>query len=137
VSPSGGGVAFGAVNVVLWIIAGLLAPAFLAAGLGKLTQPKEKLAESPYMKWTEDFSAGQVKTIGALEVAAAAGLILPPVLGIAQWLAPLAALGLVLLMSGAAVTHWRRGEKQVLPINAVLAILAAIVVWGRFGPYPF
>ena len=77
-------------NIFLWIIAGILAVAFLGAGLMKLTQPKEKLAASG-MGWTEDYSAGQVKTIGTLEVLGAIGLILPGLLGIRPSLTPLAA----------------------------------------------
>ena len=123
-------------NIVLWIIAGLLAAAFAGAGLMKLAQPKEKLASSG-MAWTEDFSSGTVKLIGALEVAAAIGLILPAALGIAPILVPLAALGLVLLMIGAAITHARRQETSNIAINVVLLLLAAVVVWGRFGPYSF
>jgi uncharacterized membrane protein YphA (DoxX/SURF4 family) len=124
------------VNVVLWIIAGLLAAAFLAAGLMKVSQPKEKLAAAG-MGWTNDFGAGTVKAIGALEILAAAGLILPAALNIAPVLVPLAALGLVLVMIGAAVTHARRHEPQMIIGNVVLLILAAIVVWERFGPYSF
>jgi uncharacterized membrane protein YphA (DoxX/SURF4 family) len=123
------------VNVVLWIIAALLAVAFGAAGLMKLTQPKEKLAAN--MAYVEDFSAGAVKAIGALEVLAAVGLILPGALGIAPVLVPLAATGLVLVMIGAAVVHVRRGEAQMIPVNLVLLVLAAVVAWGRFGPYSF
>jgi uncharacterized membrane protein YphA (DoxX/SURF4 family) len=123
-------------DVLLRIVAALLAVAFLASGLMKLTQPKEKLAASG-LAWTEDFSAGMVKTIGALEVLAAIGLILPPALGIAPVLAPLAALGLVLLMVGAAITHLRRKETPAIAINLVLLVPALIVVWGRFGPHSF
>jgi uncharacterized membrane protein YphA (DoxX/SURF4 family) len=123
-------------NVVLWIIAGLLAAAFAAAGAMKLTSPKEKLAASG-MGWTEDFSAGMVKLIGALEILAAIGLILPAALDIVPVLVPLAALGLVLIMIGAIVTHARRKENQSIGINVVLLLLAAVVVWGRFGPYSF
>ncbi|MBK6870762.1 MAG: DoxX family protein [Kineosporiaceae bacterium] len=123
-------------NVFLWILAGLLAVAFLGAGAMKLSQPKAKLSASG-MPWVDDFSAGQVKTIGALEVLAAIGLIGPPLTGIAPVLAPLAALGLVLTMIGAAVVHARRGETQGIVVNAVLLILAAVVAWGRFGPYSF
>ena len=122
-------------NVVLWIIAGLLALAFLGAGLMKLSQPKEKL--EPRMAYMKDLSAGTVKTIGALEVLAAIGLILPAALGIVPVLVPLAATGLVLLMIGAAITHARRHETQMIIGNAVLLILAAVVAWGRFGPYAF
>ena len=123
-------------NIILWIIAGVLAAAFAAAGAMKLTQPKEKLAASG-MAWTEDFGTGTVKLIGALEVLAAIGLILPAALGIAPVLVPLAALGLVLIMIGAIVTHSRRKETQVIGVNVVLLLLAAAVVWGRFGPYSF
>ncbi|MET7337900.1 DoxX family protein [Nonomuraea sp. NPDC005650] len=123
-------------NVALWIIAGLLALLFLGAGVMKLSQPKEKLAASG-MGWTEDFSAGAVKGIGALELLAAIGLILPAALGIVPVLTPLAAAGLVVVMAGAAITHARRKEYQMIIANAVLLLLAAVVAWGRFGPYSF
>ncbi|MCT9930613.1 DoxX family protein [Planotetraspora sp. A-T 1434] len=124
-------------NVVLWILQGLLALVFLAAGAGKLAQPKEKLAANPNMAWTEDFSQPTIKTIGALEVLAAIGLILPGLTGIAPVLTPLAAVGAVLLMVGAAITHGRRKETQPIVINVVLLIVAVVVAWGRFGPYAF
>jgi uncharacterized membrane protein YphA (DoxX/SURF4 family) len=122
-------------NVVLWIVAGVLALAFLAAGLTKLTQPKEKLRAN--MAWVEDFSPGVIKSIGALEVLAAVGLILPAALDVVPVLVPLAAVGLVVLMAGAAITHARRKEFPMIAINLVLLVLAAVVVWGRFGPYSF
>jgi uncharacterized membrane protein YphA (DoxX/SURF4 family) len=122
-------------NVVLWIIAGVLALAFFAAGLTKLTQPKEKLAAN--MAWVEDCSPGAVKAIGGLEVLAAIGLILPAALDVVPVLVPLAAVGLVVLMLGAAVAHGRRKETLMIAINLVLLVLAALVVWGRFGPYSF
>jgi uncharacterized membrane protein YphA (DoxX/SURF4 family) len=124
-----------AVNVVLWIIAGLLAAAFLVAGLTKLTQPKDKLAAR--MGWVEDFSPGVVKLIGALEVLAAIGLILPAALDVVPVLVPLAAVGLVVLMAGAAITHARRHEAQLIVVNVVLLALAVVLLWGRFGPYSF
>ncbi len=123
-------------NIVLWIIAGLLAVAFAGAGLMKLAQPKEKLAASG-MGWTEQFSPGAVKAIGALEVLAAIGLILPAALDIVPILVPIAALGLIALMIGAAFTHARRKENPMIGANLLLLILAAVVAWGRFGPYSF
>jgi uncharacterized membrane protein YphA (DoxX/SURF4 family) len=122
-------------NIVLWIIAGALAAAFLMAGGTKLTQPKEKLA--PNMPWTEDFGPGTIKLIGLLEVLAAVGLILPAALDIVPVLVPLAALGLVLLMLGAAITHFRRHEPSMIVVNLALLVLAALVAWGRFGPQSF
>ena len=123
-------------GTVLWVIAIVLAVAFLAAGVMKLVQPKEKLAASG-MGWTESYSAGTVKLIGALEVLAAIGLVLPAALDIVPILVPLAALGIVLVMIGAIVTHARRRETPAIAVNVVLLLLAAVVAWGRFGPYAF
>ena len=122
-------------NIALWIIAGLLAAAFLGAGVTKLTQPKGKLVER--MAWVEDFSPGTVKLIGALEALAGLGLILPAVTGIAPVLVPLAATGLAVIMALAVITHIRRHESQVIVFNLVLLALAVFVAWGRFGPYSF
>jgi uncharacterized membrane protein YphA (DoxX/SURF4 family) len=122
-------------DVILSIIAGLLALAFLGAGLTRLVQPEEKLAAT--MGWVDDFSPGTVKLIGALEVLAAVGLVLPAALDVVPVLVPLAAVGLVALMIGAAVTHARRGETPMIAVNVVLLVLAVVVAWGRFGPYSF
>ncbi len=123
-------------NIALWIIAGLLALAFLAAGAMKLTQPKEKLAATG-MAWVENFTPGMVKTIGALEVLGALGLILPAALGIIPVLVPIAAVGLAALILGAAITHARRMDRQMLAVNLVLFALAAVVAVARFGPQSF
>jgi hypothetical protein len=122
-------------NIALWIIAGLLAAASLGGGL-MLLRPKEKLVATGWA-WVEDFSVGTVRTIGVLKLLAAAGLLLPAALGIAPVLVPLAAVGWVLLMAGAIITHVRRHEAQAIVVNLVLLALAAFVVWGRFGPQPF
>lgn len=123
-------------NVVLWIIAGVLAAAFLGAGLLKITQPKSKL-QSSGMGWAEDFSPAAVKTIGAVEVLGAVGLILPAALDVAPVLRPVAATGLFLMMVGAVVTHVRRSETKEIGPSAVLAVLSLVVAILRFGPYAF
>ncbi|MCA2211653.1 DoxX family protein [Jidongwangia harbinensis] len=45
--------------------------------------------------------------------------------------------GLALVMTGAVLMHVRRREFPALGPSGVLLILAAIVAWGRFGPYAF
>ncbi|WP_251095132.1 DoxX family protein [Streptomyces sp. Caat 7-52] len=125
-------------NLALWIVAGLLAAAYLLGGVFKAVTPKEKIAAAGASgRWVDDFSAGAVKAIGAVEVLAAAGLILPAVLDIAPVLVPLAALGLVILMLGAAVTRFRRHELKLVAVDLVYILLAAFVAWGRFGPESF
>jgi uncharacterized membrane protein YphA (DoxX/SURF4 family) len=120
-------------NAIIWILQILLALAFLAAGLTKISQPRQKLAST--MGWVEDFSDPAVRTIGALEVLGALGLLLPALTGMATVLVPIAAVGLAVLMIGAAGTHRRRGELPMIGINAVLLLLAVVVAWARFGPY--
>ncbi|MFD9393212.1 DoxX family protein [Streptomyces sp. NPDC060000] len=123
-------------NIALWIVAAVLGAACLAGGAMKVVQPTQKLAAGGY-GWVDDFGSGPVKAIGALEVLAGVGLILPGVLDVAPVLVPLAAVGLVLLMIGAAITHLRRQESQAVVVNVVLLAVAAFVVWGRLGPYAF
>ncbi|KQR17560.1 DoxX family protein [Cellulomonas sp. Leaf334] len=123
-------------NLALWIAAALLALAFLATGLLKITQSKEKLAAAG-MGWTESFSPSTITAIGVAEVLGAIGLILPAVLDVAPVLVPVAAVGLALVMVGAAVTHLRRKETQMVVVNVVLLALAVFVAWGRFGAYAF
>jgi uncharacterized membrane protein YphA (DoxX/SURF4 family) len=118
-------------NTATWIIAVLLAVAFLASGALKLIVPKEKLATIPGAGWTQDFSAGAIKAIGTLEVLAAAGLVLPAALDIAPVLVPLAAVGVVLLMVGAMITHLRRHESKVVAANLAYLALAGFVACAR------
>lgn len=122
-------------NVVVWVLQILLAVAFLASGTLKLVRPREQLAGAG-MGYVEDFTDGPIKTIGALEVLAAIGLILPAVTGVAPVLVGLAAFGLALLMIGAIVVHSRRHEPQPIVVNSVLLVLAVVVAWARLGPYP-
>jgi len=109
-------------TVAYWIVAGILAAVYLAAGATKLLQPRDRLGAR--MRWVNDFSAGAIKSIAALEVLGAIGLILPPLTGIAPVLAPIAALGLVVVQVGAIVVHLRLGEGSQLAPNGVLLLLA-------------
>lgn len=110
--------------IAYFIVAGLAALAFLGAGGMKLARSKAALAESG-MAWTDDFSAGQIRAIAALEVVGAIGLILPMATGIAPVLSPIAAVGLVVIMVGAVVVHTRRAERQMVVVNVVLAVITA------------
>ena len=125
-------------NIALWIVAGLLSVLMLNAAT-KLFVPKEELATKYGRGWMADNSVGFVKTLGALELLAAVGLILPAALDIAPLLVPLAATGAVLLMVGAIVTRLRSSRVTNITIvgDVVYLALAAFVAWGRFGPESF
>jgi hypothetical protein len=125
------------VNIALWIVAGLLATVFLVAGANKLFIPREKLAKAPGGGWVLDFSSGFVKALGVVEILGAVGLILPAVLDIAPVLVPLAALGVGLIMIGAAIVEFRRHEPKHVLLNLIYLAMAAFVAVGRFGPWSF
>jgi hypothetical protein len=117
--------------IAVWIVSGLLALANLLAGGLKLVRPREALIA--IQPWAGDFSARQIKGIGALEVLGAIGLILPPLLGVLPVLAGFAAVGIAALQVGALVTHVRRKE-PIVP-NIVILALALFVAVTRFMGY--
>ena len=121
-------------NIFFWVLQILLGLAFLAAGAGKLMQPKEKLATTPNMAWTNNFEQGSIRLIGSAEVLGGLGLILPAALRVLPWLTPLAALGLAALMIGGVMTHARRKEPFTLAL--VLAVLSLVIFIGRFWITP-
>jgi hypothetical protein len=119
-------------NVVLWVVTGLLAAVNLMSGATKVAQPREKLAAGQ-MGWAADMSDVTVKLIGVAELLAAIGLVLPWALDIAPVLTPLAAVGFAVIMAGAIVVHVRRKENSVVAINGVLLALSLFVAIGRFA----
>jgi hypothetical protein len=123
-------------NLVLWIAAGLLAVVALTGGVSKVFVRQEKLAAAPGGEWTAGAAPGFVKGLGALELLAAAGLVLPAVTGIAPALVPVTAVCWVLLMVGAMITHVRHGSAAFAALNLAYLAVAAFVAWGRFGPFP-
>lgn len=124
-------------NQILWIAAGLLALVALAGGITKTFVPKEKLAHHEGARWTRDVSPAFVKSLGVLELAAAAGLILPAVTDVAPVLVPVTAACWVVLMIGAMVTHGRLGQSKLVMVNLVYVALAVFIAVGRFGPESF
>ncbi|GLH99393.1 DoxX family protein [Phytohabitans aurantiacus] len=125
-------------NTALWIVAGLLATVLLIS-TSKMFVPREKIAAvgGTAAQWVLDFSPGALKAIGALELLAAAGLILPAVLDIAPVLVPVTATCVALLFTGAVVMRLRRGEKAAVVLDLFYLALAVFVAWGRFGPESF
>ena len=113
--------------IALWIINSILALGFLFFGITKLVNSPSALAGKG-MAWANDFSSPAIKTIALLEIVGALGLILPLLTKIALVLAPLAAIGLTIVMIGAAVLHMRRKEAPIPSIPlAVILIVSAVL----------
>jgi hypothetical protein len=88
------------------------------------------------MGWVNDVSAGFIKFIATAELAGALGMVLPGLVGVAPALTPIAAIGFVVLMLGAAATHLRRKETPLAGMTLAFAAIAAFVAYGRLGPAP-
>jgi uncharacterized protein YndB with AHSA1/START domain len=121
------------VERALRVDARVLAAIFALSGSAKLFASKEQLSQVPLGGWTEDASAGAIKTLGVLEAAAAIGLVLPPAVDVAPVLVPIDAACLIALMIGAATTHFRRHEPLGVALNLTYLGMAAFLAWGRFG----
>ena len=114
----------------LWIVQGLLAALFLFAGGMKLVLPLEEMTKQmplpgPFLRF-----------IGVCEVLGAIGVILPGLLRIRPALTPLAAAGLVIIMTGATVLTLAGGDVAPALISLVVGLLAAFVAYGRWRLTP-
>ena len=118
------------VNIVLWVVQGLLAAMFLFAGGFKLVATPEQ------MSMPVPLPTMFLRFIGTCEVLGAFGLILPGAFGIRTGLTPLAASGLVVIMIGATVlTLVYLGAGAAIP-PLVLGVLAAWVAYARWRTVP-
>ena len=122
-------------NILLWIVQVLVALMFLLAGGMKLWLPAETLQSMGPP--TQIVLPGLfLKFIGLCEVLGALGLILPGVFRRQQYLTPLAAIGLTIIMIGAVVvTLMGPGFKfAIQPL--VTGLLCAFVAYARWKVRP-
>ena len=122
-------------DLILWVVAWALAALFLMVGFVKLTRSRDELHQQ--MDWVEDVKPRTVKIIGALEIVAGLALVIPPLLGVAVFLTPLAAAGIVFLMLGAGMLHQRRHENSMLLMNLIIAMMGTFIAVGRSSWEPF
>ena len=112
-------------RVGLWTVQGLLAALFLFAGTMKLIVPIEALTQQVALPgWFLRF-------IGTCEVLGAIGLILPAALRIFPILTPLAAAGLLVIMTGAAAITAAEANVAEAIVPAVVGVLCMVVIYGR------
>ena len=117
-------------NVLLWVIQGLLALVFLVAGGSKLIMPIEEMTKQIA------FPGPFLRFLGVAEILGAIGLILPGLLRIRTGLTPLAAVGLAIITVGATVITLRTGGGALALFPFVVAVLSAFVAYGRWQPTP-
>ncbi|MEV6394749.1 DoxX family protein [Streptomyces sp. NPDC051907] len=117
-------------NIAYWIVAGLLALFYFYAGTLKVIRSRDQLR--PMMVWVDRIPLPALRALGTIEILGATGLILPPLAGIAPSLAPAAAIGFVLLQTGAVAVHLT-GEDRRIALNVGLIATAAVTVWLATG----
>jgi uncharacterized membrane protein YphA (DoxX/SURF4 family) len=122
----------GTMNTLLWIAQILLGGIFLFTGASKLFayQKLVKTLEGRSKGGQIGLSRGQAAAIALLEIAGAAGVLLPFDTWPPYILLRLAAGGLALLMVAAGIYHLRRQE-SASPTVAIF-LLALFVIVGRW-----
>jgi hypothetical protein len=113
-------------NLAYWTTAALLALFYLYGGGLKMVRSREQLR--PMMAWVDSTPMPAVRAIGAVEVLGAIGLVLPPLTGVAPWLALASAIGFAVLQTGAIRVHLRLGDRKIA-LNLALLVGAAVVAW--------
>jgi len=111
---------------LLWTVQTLLALLFLFAGVSKFVMPPELMQQGPIV-----LPLAFIKFIGVCEVAGALGLLLPGILRFHRELTPIAAVGLVIIMSGATTITIEGGAVSGAVVPLVVGLLASIVAYGR------
>lgn len=119
-------------NIALWTASAALALVFLGSGVAKSTMPRDRLIATG-QTGIAPFPMPVVRLVALAEIAAAVGLFAPWLSGQAKLLTPLAALGLVVVMCGAAVSHASLREPRSVAANLVLLLACGFVAAGRLA----
>ena len=122
-------------NVALWIVASVLASGFVAGSIVKFTWSHERYAAR--LHWPADFTDGQVKFMGVIELLGGVGLVVPGIVDIARGLGPIAASGMALYMAGAVTERVRRREYTEMVGDLLFVAALIFVAWGRFALEPW
>ena len=116
-------------NKLLWVLQYFLGLYWVTLGILHFIVPPG--LPGPFA-WMYELDSTLHAISGSLEILGGLGLILPAIFRLYQFLIPLAALGLSLVMVGAMVWHVDHGSFAATgPINIVLMLLMLFVAWGR------
>ena len=118
-------------EMVVWVIQVVLALIFFGSGIAKSLMSREKMLATG-QTGAAALPLGLVRFVAACEIAGSVGLILPLGLSIAPFLTAWAAIGLALVMIGAAFTHYRIQELGPIAINLIILTLCMVVAYERW-----
>ena len=115
-------------TTIITVVQVVLALAFAAGGVLKFTLSYAKYTQLPGQGWAHDFQPEHIRLIGALEASSGVGLLVPLFVHSLRMLAPLAAVGIALVMAGAMATHLRRSEYWNMVGNLLVWLVPALFV---------
>jgi hypothetical protein len=114
---------------VLWGVQIVLALIFGSVGGVKISLPIEELIR--LFPWVSAAPPVFVRLLGAAELAASVGLVLPMAIGVLPWLTRLTASALAVVMALAAALHTVRGEWSIVPVPVIVGACTLAVALGR------
>jgi uncharacterized membrane protein len=120
-------------NVLLWILQIVFGIYFVGVGVTHLILP-EGLPEM--LSWMYDLSPEFHIASGVAEIIGGLGLVLPGLTGIAPRLVVWAAIGLILVMVGAAIWHLSQDDPARIALNAINTVVLAFIAYGRGRLHP-
>jgi hypothetical protein len=112
-------------NARLWAVQGAVAALFVFAGVMKLVTPAAEQAEQ------SGLPGALLVFIGACELLGGLGLVLPGVFRTARVLIPVAAAGLVVIMTGAVVVSVADGAGVLAAFPGAVGLACVYVMRGR------
>ena len=115
-------------NALLWTLQAVLAAIFTASGLAKISQPKDRLIASGQ---TGVAPFPVIRVTAFCELLGAIGILVPRLVGIAEFLIPAAAGGFAVVMVGAIALHAHLREPRNVALTVAIFIAAVTVAVGR------
>lgn len=110
------------------VIQAVLGFLFTLGGVAKLVIPYARYTAMPAVGWSKEFTPGQLRLLGIVEVISGLGVFLPLFVPSLAGITPLAAVGVALYMAGAMATHFRRSEYVNMVGNLLVFLVPALVV---------
>lgn len=118
---------------LLWVLQVVFGLYFITIGVMHFVVP-DGLPD--LMGWMYELSDTLHLVSGTAEILGGLGLILPGLTRIRPELTVLAALGLAVVMAGAAIWHLGRGEAVTIVLNLVNMAVLLFIAWGRWRVHP-
>ena len=124
-------------NILIWILQGLVALTFLYSGINKSTFSRQTLVAKG-QTGVKELPMPLIRFIGIVEILGAIGIILPYLLDVYPGLTPIASVCLGLIMIPAAIIHYRLGkiensekENKNLLFNIIVLLICLVIAFYR------